>query len=87
MAEEDQMATALRVFAHYLGVDLETEQELLSVAEEAFYDLPQDWEVGIGEGEQAGIPYFYNSVSGESDWKHPREDVCFRKIKAAKKQR
>jgi hypothetical protein len=58
--------------------------DLLYVAEEAFYNLPADWEIGIGEGEHAGIPYFYNAVTGESDWKHPHEEACFRKVKIAK---
>jgi len=57
------------------------------VAEEAFYNLPVDWEIGIGEGEHAGIPYFYNAVTGESDWKHPHEEACFRKVKIAKERK
>lgn len=55
-AGEQEMQVALRVFAHYLGINADTEQELLAVAEEVFYDLPKDWEVGIGEDEHAGIP-------------------------------
>eukprot|EP00600_Ochromonadales_sp_CCMP1393_P001730 CAMPEP_0174984910 /NCGR_PEP_ID=MMETSP0004_2-20121128/18016_1 /TAXON_ID=420556 /ORGANISM="Ochromonas sp., Strain CCMP1393" /LENGTH=220 /DNA_ID=CAMNT_0016237435 /DNA_START=16 /DNA_END=675 /DNA_ORIENTATION=- len=85
--DDEQMATALRVFAHYLGIDLDNELDLLPVAEEAFYNLPNDWEVGIGEGEHAGIPYFYNAQTGESDWKHPREEMCFRRVKAAKEKK
>ena len=84
-AGEQEMQVALRVFAHYLGINADTEQELLAVAEEVFYDLPKDWEVGIGEDEHAGIPYFYNTITGESDWKHPKEEMCFRKVKQARR--
>lgn len=84
-ASEQEMQVALRVFAHYLGVNADTEPDLLAVAEEVFYDLPLNWEVGIGEDEHAGIPYFYNTVTGESDWKHPKEEMCFRKVKQARR--
>ena len=56
-------------------------------AEEAFYDLPSGWEVGIGEDDHAGIPYFYNAETGESDWKHPREEMCIRRVKNARMKR
>eukprot|EP01032_Pedospumella_encystans_P030452 gene30452-34375_t len=83
-AGEQEMQVALRVFAHYLGINADSEQELLAVAEEVFYDLPLNWEVGIGEDEHAGIPYFYNTITGDSDWKHPKEEMCFRKVKQAR---
>ena len=66
---------------------MDNDLDLLYVAEEAFYNLPADWEIGIGEGEHAGIPYFYNAVTGESDWKHPHEEACFRKVKIAKEKK
>jgi hypothetical protein len=52
---------------------LETEAELLYVAEDALNDLPDGWELGIGEGSSAGIPYFYDTVNEKSSWKHPYE--------------
>ena len=88
MEEEDEaMSTAIRVFAHYLGVDLDTEEDLLPAVREGFYTLPKDWEVGIGEDEHAGIPYFYNSLTGESDWKHPKEEICFKKVRIARERK
>ncbi|RYH00753.1 hypothetical protein EON65_48830, partial [archaeon] len=73
--EQDQkdLTTAIYVFAHYLGIDLDKEQELIHIAEDAFENLPPGWEFGIGEGEHAGIPYFYNSKTNESKWNHPEE--------------
>jgi hypothetical protein len=82
--EEKDINTAVMVFAHYIGIDLDKEQDLLWIAEDAFDDLPEGWEVGIGEGEHAGIPFFYNSDTGESDWKHPNEGYY---MKAVKKER
>jgi hypothetical protein len=41
-------STAILVFAHYLGIDLETEQDLLKIAENALKNLPSGWELGIG---------------------------------------
>jgi hypothetical protein len=34
-----------------------------------------------GEGESAGIPYVYNSTTGESVWKHPNEQLYISKVK------
>lgn len=82
--EDPEMATAVRVFAHYLGVDLDTELDLLPAVKEAFYNLPEDWDIGIGDGEHAGIPYFFNVNNGESEWKHPREEQCFRAVRIAR---
>lgn len=79
--DEKDLSTAIMVFAHYIGIDLDHESELLWVAEEAFDNLPDGWEVGIGEGEHAGIPFFYNSNTGESDWKHPDEQFYMKKVK------
>jgi len=83
---KQELAGAIRVFAHYLGINVDTELDLMSVAEEAFYDLPEDWEIGIGE-EHKGMPYFYNSKTGTSDWNHPKEEMCFSKVKQARRDR
>lgn len=84
--DSKELQTAVLVFAHYLGIDLDTEQELLSIAEEAFDQLPPGWEFGIGEGEHAGIPYFYNAATGQSEWKHPREELYMKKVKKEKQR-
>jgi hypothetical protein len=60
---------------------------LIWIAEEAFDNLPEGWEFGIGEGEHAGIPFFYNSETGESDWKHPNETHFMKKVKKEREAR
>ena len=84
--DEADISTAVLVFAHYLGIDLETEQELLPIAENALRNLPAGWELGIGDGDNAGIPYFFNESSGASVWKHPKEVIYIRKVKEEKKR-
>ena len=56
--DEADISTAVLVFAHYLGIDLEKEQEHLPIAEKALRNLPEGWELGIGDGDNAGIPCF-----------------------------
>ena len=73
--------TAVYVFAHYLGIDLEKEQVLLHVAETALRTLPDGWSLGIGDGDNEGIPYFFNEETGESVWKHPKEQLYMKKVK------
>jgi hypothetical protein len=84
--EDKDINTAVMVFAHYIGIDLDSEPDLIWIAEEAFDKLPEGWEFGIGDGEHAGIPFFYNSVTGESDWKHPDEEYYMRKVKKERKE-
>lgn len=69
------ISTAVLVFAHSLGIDIESEPYLLHIAEYALRNLPPNWQLGIGEGDNAGIPYFFNEESGESVWKHPEEEL------------
>ena len=84
--DEADFNTAVLVFAHYLGIDLESEKELLPIAENALRNLPQGWELGIGDGDNAGIPYFFNESTGESIWKHPKEGIYLKKVKEEKKR-
>jgi hypothetical protein len=84
--DEADLKTAVLVFAHYLGIDIETEQELLKIAENALKTLPPGWELGIGDGTNAGIPYFFNESTGESVWKHPKELIYLKKVKEEKKR-
>lgn len=78
--------TAVLVFAHFIGIDIENEQHLLYIAEDALSKkgLPAGWAIGIGENESKGIPYFYNEETGSSVWNHPREAVFMRKVKDEK---
>ena len=78
--EKKALNTAILVFAHYLGIDLDSEDDLLFIAEEAFENLPAGWEFGISEGEVEGIPYFFNAVTKESDWKHPEETIYMKRV-------
>lgn len=62
------------VFAESIGVNLEEEfaAELLEIAVKALYTLPEDWVIEISESAELGkIPFFYNQVTGESQWTHP----------------
>lgn len=79
--------TAVLVFAHFIGIDIENELHLLYIAEDALSKkgLPSGWAIGIGENEsKAPIPYFYNEETGASVWNHPREAVFMRKVKDEK---
>lgn len=88
MSEDgNDISTAVLIFAHYLGIDIETEPDLLSIAEEGLQQLPKGWELGIGEGDNAGIPFFYNEKTGQSVWKHPEENVYISKIQRQRQLR
>lgn len=81
---EEEFNTAVLVYAHYLGINLEEERELISIAEEALKTLPEGWELGVGDGDAAGIPYFYEIETEDSVWKHPNESIYIKKVKEAK---
>lgn len=44
-------------------------------------DVPEGWVTGEGEGEYAGLVYYYNEATGESTWDHPLDEYyryfCF----------
>lgn len=81
---KDERRTAVLVFAHYLGIDIDTEPDLVAIAEEALDNLPEGWQLGLGEDENAGIPYFYNDVTGESSWHHPQEKRYMKMVRQEK---
>ena len=82
----EELETATLAFAQYLGIDIETEPELIEIAREALRDLPRGWEVCISEdGESALIPFFHNTYNDESVWNHPYEEVYFNKVKEERK--
>ena len=37
-------------------------------------DVPEGWITGEGEGEYAGLVYYYNEATGESTWDHPLDE-------------
>lgn len=66
------------VFAQLLGVSLEESHAtvLIYMARELMYNLPEGWEVQIGESEVGQIPFFYDSINNVSNWSHPFEEAC-----------
>ena len=46
--KDKELATAIQVYANYLGIEIDSQRSLLHIAEEAFYELPDDWSFGIG---------------------------------------
>jgi len=88
MAETDPHETAVLIFAHFLGIDIESEHHLLYIAQDALSSkgLPKGWELGIGDGENDGIPYFFNTETEESVWNHPKEAIFIRKVKEEKEK-
>ena len=70
----DQLYAGTHSYAGYLEIDLDTEEDLLWVAERALTELPGGWDVYVDdEGENAGVPYFYDHNTAESHWHHPNE--------------
>lgn len=64
-------------FAQSLGVNLESLVEwrvLLPAAIAAMRKLPPGYEICLGTGEYANVPYFYDKKTDESYWHHPREN-------------
>lgn len=37
-------------------------------------DVPEGWITGEGEGEYAGLVYYYNEATAESTWDHPLDE-------------
>jgi hypothetical protein len=72
------------MFSHSLGINIETEEYLFSIAEDALLNLPQGWEMGISDGEDNKIPYFSNEERGESIWTHPLQDFYINKVNEAR---
>lgn len=66
MISDKDLDTAVLVLAHVLGIDIENEGYLLKIAKDALKNLPANTELGIGEGENAGIPFYFNVVTGKT---------------------
>lgn len=59
----------VKAYAKYLGFDLETDSDLLYIAKWAMEaDLPHEWVANLDED---GSEYFYNQVTGMSQYSHP----------------
>ena len=44
---EEEFNSAVLIFAHYLGIDLENEDELVYIASDALNKLPKGWNLGL----------------------------------------
>jgi len=61
----------LLAYARYLGLDPETEPELLHIAREALTDLlPLGWERHLDTTHN--MPFFYCNHGGFTSWQHPQ---------------
>ena len=67
VVEAASMATAILVFAHHIGIDINLEKNLMYIASESITEMPDGWELGVADGdeENAGIPYFFNSTTDD----------------------
>ena len=69
----------LLAYARYLGLDPETEPELLHVAREALTDaLPLGWERHLDATHN--MPFFYCHNGGFTSWQHPQLNHYLAKI-------
>ena len=84
----DAMATAVLVFAHHIGIDINEEESLMHIASGSLQDLPEGWELGIPRDDEsnAGIPYFFHTASGESVWEHPLEKEILARVRTERIQ-
>ena len=77
--DDEVMEHAIMIYAHYLGIDLDEEKDLIIIAKKALETLPKEWQLGFGEpdSQHSGVPYFYNTTTDESSWTHPKEQIYF----------
>lgn len=63
---------ALIEHAIYLGMDPKTDEKHFHIAQKSLEaEVPEPWQQGITE---EGDPYYYNTETEESVWKHPMEE-------------
>eukprot|EP00927_Polykrikos_kofoidii_P034828 TRINITY_DN29459_c0_g1_i1.p1 TRINITY_DN29459_c0_g1~~TRINITY_DN29459_c0_g1_i1.p1 ORF type:complete len:374 (-),score=79.05 TRINITY_DN29459_c0_g1_i1:282-1364(-) len=63
----------LREYSESLGVDMDTDVDLLWVVEEAFHaPLPRNW---TEHTDDAGRCFFFHEASSQSTWEHPTDAV------------
>eukprot|EP00892_Ulva_mutabilis_P010996 jgi/Ulvmu1/8269/UM041_0080.1 len=68
-----EMWTDVKEYAHYLGMDIEADSELLYIAKWAMEaDLPIEWVANLDED---GREYFYNQLTGISQYSHPCDEL------------
>jgi hypothetical protein len=50
-------------------------------------ELPEGWEMVMGEGEHEGVPFYYNEDLNESTWEHPLDEQYRQRYTALKAER
>lgn len=79
---------AMREHAYELGIDIDNEAEFRWIAEESLVaPLTDGWiQIKQEDGEYAGSLYYYNEVTGASQWEHPSDDY-YRAVYAREKRK
>lgn len=73
--------------AKFIGIDPVEDAGYMWLAKEAFEaELPKGWVSGEGEGEYAGLLYYYNEETGKSTWDHPLDDYYRQKFRDLKRE-
>lgn len=83
---DDSFRSAVLIFAHLIGIDIENEAPLLQIAEEALVKLPDGWLLGYGEGDHENVPFFFNELTEESVWHHPNEAMYISRVTAERQK-
>ena len=68
--EAAHFATAVPIFARYIGIDTSVEKILVHIASQSLVDLPDGWELGVPDEnvKHTGFPYFFHVATGERVW-------------------
>ena len=73
----------LEEYARYYGIDPQNEQSLLWIAREGMEaPLPDGWNEQLDE---RGVPYYYETATRRTQWKHPYDDYFKDLVRRARK--
>lgn len=76
----------LEEYAQYLGIDLEHERDLFPIAERGLHlKLPEPWRAC--EADDCDHIFYFNTVTGESIWEHPNDEVVRSQVEEARAAR
>lgn len=63
----------MKAYAEYLGIDPDKDPDLLYIAKWAMEaDLPNEW---IANLDEEGSEYFFNQITGISQYSHPCDEL------------
>ena len=83
--DDDIFRQAVLDHAKVLGMDPVQDAQFLWLAEEALLaELPAEWQVYESD---EGVPYYYNTVTGNNTWQNPLDGPyrkMFQKLKSSK---